>query len=171
METIKNNAAYIIKRINDLSGESPGKKVLQKIVYLMIEKGIPLRYEYGLHFYGTYSASLDAATSILHADGIININYSGFSHKLGINDDVSVMSDGLTKEQEAGIDDVINTFISMSASDLELLTTAIYAYNHLEDKSMESVVEGVLKIKGTKYARDQIRYSLERFDYFNKNFA
>ena len=118
METIENNAACIIKRINELSGESPGKKVVQKIIYLMIEKGISLRYNYGLHFYGIYSASLNAAINFLHADGVISIDYSGNSHKLKINDDVSIISVGLTKKQEADIDNVINNFISMKPSDL-----------------------------------------------------
>lgn len=70
MTDISNNAAYIIKRINDIWGEKPGKKTLQKMVSLIEQKGVNLGYDYGLHFYGPYSGSLDATTTSLGADGV-----------------------------------------------------------------------------------------------------
>lgn len=83
---ISNNAAYIIKRINDVWGEKPGKKTLQKIVFLIEQKGVNLGY----------------------------------------------------------------------------------AYDHLENRSTESVISGVQKIKGSKYSEEHIRRSLENLNYFNK---
>ena len=55
MTKVSNNVAYIIKRINEEWGKKPGKKILQKMVFLIEEKGIDLGYEYGLHFYGPYN--------------------------------------------------------------------------------------------------------------------
>ena len=171
MKTIADNAAYIIKRIKDVRNESPGKKVLQKIVFLTIEKGIPFDYDFGLHFYGPYSSSLDEATNILHAEGVIHFDYSGQSHKMEISDGFEVLPSKLTEEQINDVNDVIQTFMDMSPSDLELLTTAIYAFNHLDDKSKESVVSGVIKIKGKKYSPEKIYSALNRFEYFNKVFS
>ena len=52
MIIIADNAAHIVKRINDIWGKKPGKKTLQKLVYLIQQKGINLNYDYGIHFYG-----------------------------------------------------------------------------------------------------------------------
>lgn len=167
---INNNAAYIIKRINEIWGENPGKKTLQKIVFLIEQKGINLNYQYGLHFYGPYSSTLEAVTTFLSADGIIKFDYSGYSHRMSINEAFDVSPEGLSSNQENEIDNLIAHFKGRSPSELELLTTAIYAYNNLEDKTKESVINGVLKIKGSKYTPEQIRHSLNDFAFFDKNF-
>lgn len=168
---ISNNAAYIIKRINEISGEKPGKKALQKLVFLIEKKGINLGYDYGLHFYGPYSAHLDATTRFLCADGVIEFDYSGYSHLMSIDEEnFTVESEGLSEEQLEDIDELIERFQKLCPSELELLTTAIYAYDNLEDKSEKSIIRGVQKIKGSKYSSEQIQRSLENFDYFNKSF-
>ena len=170
MHVISNNAAYIIRRINEIWGKSPGKKTLQKLVFLIEQKGIGLNYDYGLHFYGPYSAALDAATAFLSADGVVEFDYSGRSHRMSIADGYGVSSAGLSATQEKEIDDIITRFRGRSPSELELLTTAIYAFNNLEDKTIESVINGVLKIKGAKYSPAEIRQALDDFAYFNKAF-
>lgn len=172
MITVSNNAAYIIKRINDIWGEKPGKKALQKMVFLVEQKGIELGFDYGLHFYGPYSSILDAATTFLSADGVIEFDYSGYSHLMSIDEkNFSVSPSGLNAKQISEIDNIIERFKGNTPSELELLTTAIYAYDHLDDKSMESVIKGVQKIKGSKYAEGHIRSSLEKFAYFNREFT
>lgn len=169
MTNISNNAAYIIKRINEIWEKEPGKKTLQKIVFLIEQKGIDLGYEYGLHFYGPYSGTLDAVTTFLSADGVIEFDYSGYSHLMSINEEnFTVGPDGLSNEQRKTIDELIEYFRGWSPSELELLTTAIYAYNHLEDKSKTSIINGVQKIKGLKYSKEQIQHSLKELAYFNK---
>lgn len=169
MTGIINNAAYIIKRINDIWGEKPGKKTLQKMVFLIEQKGIDLGYDYGLHFYGPYSGALDAATTFLNADGVIEFDYSGYSHLMSIDEkNFAVEPDGLSAAQLVQIDALIEYFKGQSPSELELLTTAIYAYDHLEDKSKESIISGVQKIKGSKYSNEHIQCSLENFEYFEK---
>ncbi len=169
MICISDNVAYIIKRINDIWREEPGKKTLQKLVFLIEQKGIHLGYEYGLHFYGPYSGALDEDTAFLSADGVIEFNYFGCSHLMSINEEnFTVEPDGLSDIQREVIDQLIIYFQGQSPSDLELLTTAIYAYDHLEDKSKDNIISGVQKIKGPKYSREQILDSLENFSYFNK---
>jgi uncharacterized protein YwgA len=167
---ISNNAAYVIKKINEIWDENPCKKTLQKIVYLIEEKGVNLGYEYGLHFYGPYSSQLDAVTTFLSADGVIDFDYSsGYSHIMSINDaDFIVKSDSLSDSQEDVIDDLIRHFYGQTPSELELLTTAVYAYNHLDDKSPDNIIKGVQKIKGLKYSREQIQHAIKDFSYLNK---
>ncbi len=169
MTSLPNNVAYIIKKINDIWGKKPGKKALQKIVFLIEQKGIDLGFEYGLHFYGPYSDTLDAETSFLSADGVIEFDYSGYSHLMSLNEkNFIVEPHGLSDEQQKTIAELIEHFKGQSPSELELLTTAIYTYNHSQDKTKESIISGVRKIKGSKYSRPQIQDSLEKFSYFNK---
>jgi len=163
-----NDIVYIIQQITKICGDSPGKKVLQKMVFLMIQKGINLPYEYGLHFYGPYSATLDRETDFLCADGIINIEHSEYTHRLKINSEVEVSPSTLSTKQIEEVKSLIQHFADMSPSDLELLTTAIYAYNHLEDKSENSVKNGVVKIKGSKYSPNEIINIFNHFSYFKK---
>jgi len=43
----------------------PGKKVLQKLVYLIEKKGLNLGFDYSIHYYGPYCAQLDDAVHSL----------------------------------------------------------------------------------------------------------
>ncbi|MCK9217199.1 MAG: hypothetical protein M0P77_04675 [Firmicutes bacterium] len=168
-KNIKNNVAYVINCINEISGKRPGKKVLQKIVFLIQEKGVDLNFEYGLHFYGPYSGGLDGETTFLNADGIIKLDCSGYSHLMSINDEVFyIESNNLTDKQKETICGLIYHFKDRTPAELELLTTALYAYNHLQNKTEDSIISGVQKIKGSKYSINQIRESLKEFSYFNK---
>ena len=171
MDKMNNNTAYIIKRIYDIRKEKPGKKTLQKLIFLIEQKEIDLNYEYGLHFYGPYSGDLDAVTTLLSADGIIEFDYSGYSHKMSISKHYEILPENNLSPQEVDeIDVIISRFKEKSASDLELLTTAIYAYNNLEDKTKVSIINGVKKIKGNKYSEDDINCVFNDFDFFNKKF-
>ena len=172
MTPISSNAAYIIKKINDICGEPPCKKALQKMIFLIEKKGIQLGYDYGLHFYGPYSSRLDDETTDLSSDGVVKFDYSGYSHLMSVDEKhFSVDPKGLTEQQINEIDNIIERFKGKSASELELLTTAIYAYDHLDHRSVESVIKGVQKIKGAKYSVGNIKGSLENFTYFNRQFA
>ena len=167
-EIMSNNVAYVIKTISEIRKEDPGKKVLQKMVFLIEQKGVNLGYEYGLHFYGPYSADLDHDAACLASEGIIEIDYSsGYSHKMSVLPEYAVESD-LPNENREMLKDVVRHFCDRSPCQLELLTTALYAYYHLKDKSRESVINGVKKIKGAKYTEQQIEAMIEEeFGYFD----
>lgn len=164
-DKIENAVAYIIGKISGIRGGDPGKKTLQKMVFLIQHKGINLDFDYGLHFYGPYCSALDAMTTFLDAEGIIDFDYTGYSHRMKINDMFEVTS-GLDVAEEKIVDDVILEFKDSSPSQLELLTTAMYAFEHLPDKSIPSIVKGVKKIKGTKYSDSEIEGAIERLKYF-----
>ncbi len=90
---------------------------------------------------------------------------------MSINKNFIVEPDGLSNEQQKVIDELIEYFKGQSTSNLELLTTAIYAYNHLENKSQENIIRGVQKIKSSKYSREQILSVLEEFQYYDKEIS
>ena len=167
MIKLKNNVAYIVNQISTITGHPPVKKALQKTVFLIEQKGVELGFDYILHFYGPYCAELDRTTSILSTDGIINFDYSGYGHKMSISDEYrNIESENLTPEQRDIIGEVINRYKDKTPSDLELLTTAIYAYQHTGATTRNIVIENVKKIKGTKYSDSEIAWALNEFPYF-----
>lgn len=132
---MKNNIAYIISEITSITGHPPVKKALQKTVFLLEQKGIDLGFKYTLHFYGPYCAELDHETLKLNSDGVITINYSQYGHKLKLNSEFGqpIESD-LPANQVSMAKEVIERYKALSPSDLELLTTAIYAYEYTNAK-------------------------------------
>lgn len=161
------NVAYVINEISSITGHPPVKKALQKIVFLLQTKGINLGFDYILHFYGPYCAELDHETTKLSSDGIINFDYSGYGHKMTVAQEylASVNTD-LSKDALQLVKEVIERYKEKTPSDLELLTTAIYAYEHTNAKTQDEVASNVKKIKGEKYNDQEICWALNEFPYF-----
>lgn len=162
------NVAYIINEISSITGHPPVKKTLQKTVFLLEEKGIDLGFDYILHFYGPYCAELDHETSKLSADGIVNFDYGKYGHKMSISPDyLPTVETNLSADASHLVREVIERYRERTPSDLELLTTAIYAYKHTEAKTREDVAEKVKTIKGEKYNDQEIQWALSEFPYFD----
>jgi hypothetical protein len=145
-----NNEAIvsIIRRITDNAG-APCKKTLQKIVYLIEKNKIDLGCDYGIHFYGPYSADLDFAVQELSDDGILGIEYTPTEHRISVIDD----SAGNEYSNEI-VNNVVDEFSKETPGELELIATALYVY--LQVKDVDKVKEGVIKIKGSKYSESRI---------------
>ncbi|MCL1918147.1 MAG: hypothetical protein FWG14_07515 [Peptococcaceae bacterium] len=145
----------IIKRISTRN-EPPGKKTLQKTVYLIEAKGVDLGCDYNIHFFGPYSHDLDYAVRELSDEGLLSIQYSNTEHKISVSNE---------NYQETYENDIINSIIDEfgkdTPSELELLTTALYVYIQL-DKNKSAITEGVQKIKGNKYSKERIQNAIER---------
>ena len=147
---------YIIDKITEINGV-PCKKTLQKIVYLIEEKKIDLGCNYGIHFYGPYSADLDYAVRNLFDEGVLKIDYTPMSHSISVLDCSAVGN-----YSNDTIDNIINSFGKDSPSDLELVATALYVYNSLKDR--EKIKAGVKKLKGTKYSDSQIEEAITKLE-------
>lgn len=151
-----NNAA-IVSIINKLTEKNrpPCKKTLQKIVFLIEEKGVDLGFDYGIHFYGPYSADLDYTVRELSDDGILNIKYTSAEHIISVHND----SEYLPYENDI-VNSVIEEFSKDSPNELELLATALYVYRLTHNIS--NVKNGVIKIKGMKYSDQRIDKAISR---------
>ena len=138
--------------------QEPGKKMVQKLMYLMERKGIDLGLNYSIHFYGPYSASLDDALHALEARGIINITMDHLTHKI-----TPVDRNHFPRELEEGdkkaVFDVLSNFGKKSAADLEAYTTLDYvAHTMLGDEGTEEqVIQDVLKIKSKKFSLEELQ--------------
>lgn len=151
-----NNEA-VVKIISDLTsikGE-PCKKTLQKIVFLVEAKGIDLGCDYGIHFYGPYSSDLDFAIRELCDEGVLSIQYTPLEHKIHVED--HTMGAQYNNEK---VSEIVSEFGKDTASELELLATALYVY--LKGRDIEKVTLGVKKIKGEKYSDQRISEAVNR---------
>lgn len=139
--------------------QTPGKKVLQKLVYLIEKKGLDLGYDYAIHYYGPYCAKLDDAVHSLEMQSLVSIKPERMSHKIylaGMGTENYALSSGTEKL----IDEVLKVFASMSAHDLELLTTTDFVARELFRRqntcTAQDIVEGVRTIKGEKFSSEKI---------------
>lgn len=154
-----NNTAitYIVKKISDING-APCKKTLQKMVFLIEKKNIDLGCRYGIHFYGPYSADLDFAVRELCDEGVLEIQYTPLEHRITVSDEAKK-----NEYHNDMIDEIIAEFAKDTASELELLATALYVYQ--TDNNKSEVLPRVIKIKGTKYSNQRINNAIQRLEH------
>lgn len=145
-----NNSAIvdIIEKITSING-APCKKTLQKIVFLIEAKHVELGYDYGIHFYGPYSADLDFAVRELCDKGVLKIDYTPMDHLISVAN-----RSEMNNYSNATVDEVIETFGKETPSELELIATALYVY--ISTKDISRVRDGVIKLKGKKYSDPRI---------------
>ena len=147
-----NAIVEIVDKITKINN-SPCKKTLQKIVFLVENKHIDLGCEYGIHFYGPYSADLDFAVRELCDRGVLKIDYTPKEHLISVANRTSVKH-----SLDAAVDEIIDKFGQKSPSELELIATALYMYKCLKDK--EKIKAGVKKLKGSKYTDYKINAAI-----------
>ena len=76
--------SIIIRQICDTI--EPGKKMLQKLMYLISRKDVNLELNYSIHYFGPYSSKLDSTLHTLESFDKLNINTSGITHIIHLGD-------------------------------------------------------------------------------------
>lgn len=141
-----------------------GKKAVQKLMYLIERKGVELDLGYTIHFFGPYSAKLDNILHILESDEIIDINTAGRTHTVSIIDSSKCEGEELSSEDKENVEYVISIFGKKSAFELEGIATLDYVACNLagsDGKSDIDIINGVKRIKGTKFSDAQLFQYLE----------
>lgn len=162
-----NKYITIIKRICEKT--EVGKKMLQKLLYLIERKGVGLNLNYSIHFFGPYSSKLDELIHLLESEDIIEIDTGGVTHKINMSKHIpeeykeTVEHYELSSADEAKVNFVLNTFIKKSAFELEAITTLDYVATFMlgEVHSDFQIIEEVKKIKGSKFKDDYLKQQLE----------
>lgn len=155
MDYQKECVLQIIAKLKDKAG-APCKKKLQKIVYLIEEYGVDLGYDYKIHIYGPYCADLDYTICELKTEQKLDITYCNKGHILECCDN-NVGYDKLGQD----IEHVIDIFGKKTAVQLELITTALFAQRHIENKDDNSIINAVKKIKGNKFSDEKINNAIQ----------
>jgi len=151
--------------------ENPGKKTVQKLMYLIEANGVELDLNYRIHYFGPYSPDLDNALHVLQNYDYIQIDTRQQTHKISIKDKSFSRNEVFTLEEEKNIDFVIDNFAHKSAYDLEGITTVHYVACTLMEKfgdiGDEKIIDEVLSIKGTKFKPEQLNQYLEILKRYN----
>ena len=145
-----NNSAIVsvIEKITEING-TPCKKTLQKIVFLIEAKHVNLGCDYGIHFYGPYSADLDFAVRELCDEGVLKIDYTPMDHKISV-----INRSAVSSYSNDTVNEVVSSFAKETPSELELIATALYVFICSKDK--DKIKAGVKKLKGTEYPDSRI---------------
>ena len=151
--------AIIIGQICDRI--EPGKKMLQKLMYLISRRGVELGLNYSIHFFGPYSSKLDNAMHILESYDKLSIDTSGSTHIIRLGD--SAIEGELAAEDQGKVNFVMEKFASKSALELEAITTLDYVATSIikGPKSDEDVINKVMQIKGSKFSKSYLKDSME----------
>ncbi|HBE81099.1 MAG TPA: hypothetical protein DDW65_25415 [Firmicutes bacterium] len=161
------NLLPIIQKISQY--QHPGKKMLQKMVYIIQRHGINLGFKYGIHYYGPYSSELDYATHSLAMLGAIEIIPDGMTQRIHMTEIAGTLQeehqDQLLNDRQLEIlNGIINKFAGFSAFELEVLTTTDFVAEDLRRSGKEwddaAVLAGVKTIKGDKFSEEQIRNAI-----------
>ncbi|HAS91245.1 MAG TPA: hypothetical protein DCS12_03015 [Clostridiales bacterium] len=171
--TLKRNKK-IIEVLESISTyQKPGKKTVQKLLYLIERRGVELDLDYRIHFFGPYSSTLDDTLHALQNNDVLEINTSGPTHTICVKDASKCEGEELSSEERKVVDFVISNFGNKSALELEAITTLDYVANSLKgnDELQDSdIIEGVQKIKGTKFNEQQLSEYLsvlKKFEFLN----
>jgi len=158
---MENKLVYIIQNLcncNDLNGNNLGKKVVQKICYLLERYGVDMDLNYKIHFYGPYSSVLDVSLQLLELNNHIRVDTSGSTHIISYTGSTCNAIDFNDAEI---IKNVISQFACKTPKELEILTTTDYVANNLVKVSTEAeVINKVLEIKGAKFTEQEIKNSI-----------
>lgn len=145
----------------------PGKKMLQKLMYLIDRKGINLGLNYTIHFFGPYSSKLNEMIHVLESYDKLNIDTSGVTHIIH-KGDIPIEGEPDEGEQEK-IDFVMEHFSNKSAFDLEAITTIDYVANKMLKGSCnkDEIISKVKKIKGDKFSDTDLTESFQILRQFH----
>lgn len=141
----------------------PGKKVVQKLFYLIERKGLDLGLDYVMHYYGPYSSELDQKLRVCEDFDCINIDTSGMAHTISIADSFKSTENPFADDESQVIDNIIKLYACKSPLDLELLTTTDYVANSILSnikKNEKNIIDGVKEIKGEKFSVEKIQQSI-----------
>ena len=145
----------------------PGKKMLQKLMYLIDRQGVNLELNYSIHFFGPYSEKLNEMIHTLESYEKLTIDTSGVTHI--IHKGNVPIKGRPSEEEQKKIDFVLEYFSNKSAFDLEAITTMDYVANKILKgcKDEAEIISRVKKIKGNKFSDTHLTESFQTLQQFH----
>jgi len=154
---------YIVQQLIEPQGASLGKVKMQKAVYFLQEGlGIPLGYDFVMHYYGPYASELDDILTEMRSEGRLSMTLHiyptcfGYDISLGENP----QGGSIPAELKDKVDRLAAFFKKCGAQDMELYATIHFVQAILGERSrpsdVEDVINEVVKLK-PKFDKDTIR--------------
>jgi len=176
--------AYIVKKWNEVNLDiKPGRTIIQKVVYFLKAKGLPISYSFEIYRYGPYSQELYYRMDDLIVDNIIkDVSDRKDRSEYIPGDEIDNLINTFKPKIEPltkDIDLIVQVFNNMGPGLLELLSTIHYLQtsftkHYKESPSKETVVNKVLELKKSKFDKEIIEKvydKMEEAGLFNWNFS
>jgi hypothetical protein len=164
--------AALVTLVESSPGKALGRTAIVKLPYLLQElRGVSLGYDFRLYTYGPFDADvlndLGAAQSLGAVQVRTVINSLGYGYEIRVGpggETVKARANDWLRENRQHLEAVAAEFGGCSASDLELVSTIIYADRELaarsEPVSLDIVVRRVREVKphfNEVFVQDKVR--------------
>ena len=118
---------YLVKALeSERSEKQIGKTVVQKMVFLLMQRGV-VDFAYSMYHYGPYSSGVSTELNFAENSDIVEIEWienRGYFIKPG--DALENFEPLVTKAEKQEVDKIVKEFGGFTAEDLSLIATALY---------------------------------------------
>jgi hypothetical protein len=145
-----------------------GRTALQKIMYFLVRRGLPLDYHFDIYHYGPFCQDVYHNVEWLIADGVVrdaSENQAKYSNYVPDSQMDALLEkfESQVKEHEPIVDEVVSIFAELPPEDLELIATLDYLYQEERAKQIhppkkDTVVARFLEVKGDKFGEKRLSY-------------
>lgn len=124
------------------------RKKIQKMIYLLQQRGAPFNEHFIFHYYGPYSAELQVELDQLHEAGLIGQEHKGDSYYFQLKPKGEIILQkkrGAGKRIESMYSSLIKDLNSLAPQVLEMMATIVYlekSYGKSERK-LRSVLKNI----------------------------
>jgi hypothetical protein len=153
--------AAIVALVKAAKCPNPGKKALQKLVYLLErELGLDLGYAFKFYTYGVFSPDLAGDIDVMRSMGLLDIRYDNGSgaYQIGVGpeaDDLLSWALGRSKVNIEKIQELSEKYSCLPAWKLEILSTAVFAARE-EGVPPDEICGRVTELK-PKFSRTDVK--------------
>jgi len=162
--------ALAIKRANEVFESQPsggflGRTALQKIMYFLVRKGVPLPYGFEIYHYGPFCSEIYHDVECLQAEGVVrdkgpSEKYWNYAPGPRMDELIGQFEGELEPFQEP-IREVVNLFADMRPEVLELIATLDYLYQDEQARrgkppAKAFVVDRFVAVKREKFPRADV---------------
>ena len=161
--------ALVIKEARQIADENKryvGRTAIQKIMYFLKARGIPMNYKFDIYHYGPYCQDIITDTDWLIVDDVIRDqstkpdNYSNYAPYVSMDEILEVISDLSSNERDI-IRDTVKALIPLEPNLLELLATLDYLLRAekatgRKTEIKETVVKRLMEVKGAKFEQNLV---------------
>jgi uncharacterized protein YwgA len=137
---------YLIKKMSEVyHGKQIGKTIVQKLIFLLVEKKV-FYFRYSMFHYGPFSSEvageLDYAGNLDIVDITWKYNEGYFIFPTKNIDHFEYL---LTENEKKQIDQVVKNYGALSAVELSILATSIFLKTHFNtpEKALPQVVHNI----------------------------
>jgi uncharacterized protein len=151
--------AILARLVSNAPGQELGRTAVMKLLYFLQElKAVPLGYDFRLYSYGPFDSDVLSDLATAASQGIVKedtvIYPKGYGYKIAPTTRANQMSEDLVSQNSeltVKVDEILASFGSLSAANLELLSTILYVDREFSQSgslsSKTAITERVREIK------------------------